>query len=108
MDVMPRVFPIVSLFQSTSKRWEREKSRQQSAAIHGRNTARATSARAPAAAASSAARPQRRLSLSLEPEAAEHDRVRGRQAEGKDEQRPFVRSNTTALHTMALARLGSH
>ena len=52
-----------------------------------------------------AARPQRRLSLSLKPEAAEHDRARGRQAEGKDEQRPFVRSNTTALHTGApLAR----
>ena len=58
---------------------------------------------------SSVARPHRRLLLSLEPEAAEHDRVRGRQAEGKDEQRPFVRSNTTALHTtMPLARLGSH
>ena len=38
MDVMPRVFPIVSLFQSTSKRWEREKSRQQSA-VHSRRTA---------------------------------------------------------------------
>ena len=59
-------------------------------------------ARAAAAAASSAARPQRRLSLSLEPEAAEHDRVRGRQAEGKDEQRPFV---CTTYYAFGTARL---
>ena len=66
----------------------------------------ATSARAPRLSCSShraprPLHPRRRLSLSLKPEAAEHDRVRGRQAEGKDEQRPFVRSNTTALHTSA-------
>lgn len=47
--------------------------------LHTPSAARAAGAAAP----SSAARPQRRLSLSLEAEAVEHDRVRGRQAEGR-------------------------
>lgn len=55
--------------------------------------------------------------LPLEPEAAEHDRARGRQAEGKDEQRPFDRGRSSAptpqhyilclWHGSALIRCGS-
>ena len=87
--------PFSEYEQEMGKREKSPTKRRHSRPPHG-----ARHLRSRAAAASSAARPRRRLSLSLEPEAAEHDRVRGRQAEGKDEQRPFVRSNTTALHTM--------
>ena len=101
--------PFSEYEQEMGKREKSPTKRRHSRPPHGARHLRSRAGRvARAAAASSAARPQRRLSLSLEPEAAEHDRVRGRQAEGKDEQRPFVRSNTTALHTMPLARLGSH
>ena len=101
--------PFSEYEQEMGKREKSPTKRRHSRPPHGARHLRSRAAAASSAArpqrrvlsgASSAARPQRRLSLSLEPEAAEHDRVRGRQAEGKDEQRPFVRSNTTALHTM--------
>ena len=100
--------PFSEYEQEMGKREKSPTKRRHSRPPHGARHLRSRAGRVARAAcrrcvlggASSAARPQRRLSLSLEPEAAEHDRVRGRQAEGKDEQRPFVRSNTTALHTM--------